>query len=176
MNHSFFSYRVHRQTHRHTPRQTDRHTDGHEYSIVAVDNNCVNCCNNHVSNITVVDVLHGVDKLKYRKSDAIEDILTDNIIHGSHRLYVLLAILFTSMNNHGKSPKNMLYGTIIPIPKVKGTTGKYHAITKSSVLLKLLEYIFLNKCNDDLCIADLQYGITKGVSTTSCTFIVQKVI
>ena len=107
---------------------------------------------------------------------AIEDILTDNIIHGSHRLYVLLAILFTSMNNHGKSPKNMLYGTIIPIPKVKGTTDKYHAITKSSVLLKLLEYIFLNKCNDDLCIADLQYGITKGVSTTSCTFIVQKVI
>ena len=52
-------------------------------------NKCVNCCNHHVSNITVVDVLQGVDKLKYGKSDAIEDILTDNIIYGSHRLYVI---------------------------------------------------------------------------------------
>ena len=51
------------------------------------------------------------------KSDGEEGLSSDHIINGPRLLYVLLTMVFNSMLIHGVSPKSMLVGTMIPIPK-----------------------------------------------------------
>ena len=48
---------------------------------------------------------------------------TDHIINGNNRLYVLLSILFSAMLLHGYCPKALMFGTMIPIPKISGATN-----------------------------------------------------
>ena len=82
------------------------------------------------------------------------------------------------MIKHGYCPENMLSGTTVPIPKVKGNNSadNYRAITLSNVTVKLMEAIILRKTKNLLNTSNLQYGFKSNMSTTSCTFVVQEVI
>ena len=55
-------------------------------------------CSDYI--ITVTDAY-----LKSGKSDGSEGLSSDHFIHGTHRFYVILSILFTSMLSHGFSQK-----------------------------------------------------------------------
>ena len=74
--------------------------------------------------ITVTDVKNAIAHRKSGKSDGSEGLFSDHFIHGTHRFYVILSILFTSMLSHGFSP--------IPISKDKKkslcNSGNYRAI------------------------------------------------
>ena len=72
-----------------------------------------------VYNISVEDVIEGVQRLKLGKSDGEEGLNSDHIIHGPRILYVLLTLVFHSMLVHGYSPDFVLVGTMVPIPKNK---------------------------------------------------------
>ena len=135
-------------------------------------------CNNHCSAVSVYDVIQAVKRMKHGKSDSTRIFCTDNIIHGSHKLYVLLSILFTCMMRHGLAPVEMQLGTMIPIPKINGTnkSDNYRAITLGSIVGKLLDIIILLNHKEELNNSYLQFGFKKGSSTTSCTFAVQEVI
>ena len=74
-------------------------------------------CSDYI--ITLTDVMNAIAHLKSGKSDGSEGLFSDHFIHGTHRFYVILSLLFTSMLSHGFSPNSMILGTMIPIPKDK---------------------------------------------------------
>ena len=48
------------------------------------------------------------------------NLFSDHLKNGTPRLYVLLGLLYLSMINHGYCPGEMLFGVMVPLPKVKG--------------------------------------------------------
>jgi hypothetical protein len=135
-------------------------------------------CLCHCGNVTVHDIKQGLSKLKNGKKDGMDNLFTDHLIHGTHRLLVLLSLLYSVILCHGHCPSDMLFGVMCPIPKVKGTnkSENFRAITLCSVFVKLFDSIILDKCKMLLSTSDLQYGFKSGSSTGSCTFVVQEVI
>ena len=123
-------------------------------------------CSDYI--ITVTDVMNAIAYFKSGKSDSSEGLFSDHFIHGTHRFYVILSILFTSMLSHGFSPNSMILGTMIPIPndnkKSLCNSGNY------STFSKILNWVILLKEEMTLCSSDLQFGFKKGTSTTQCTF------
>ena len=63
---------------------------------------CVESGSNY--NIHVSELANAVKKLKSGKSGGCEDILSDNIINGTHQLFVWLSVLSNAMIVHGYSP------------------------------------------------------------------------
>ena len=126
----------------------------HEMTCDEIKDKCLNSiCGCHYSNVTVADVKEGLIKLKSGKKDGIYNLFTDHLIHGPHRLLVLLSLLYSTI-------LDMLFGVMCPIPKVKGTnkSGNFRAITLCSVFVKLFDSIVLDKC-------------VKLLSTRSCLFL-----
>ena len=135
-------------------------------------------CKDHCSSIAVSDVTGVINLLKSGKRDDHKDLYTDNVIHGPHLLYVYISLLFTSMLCHGYAAEGMLKGTMVPLPKVKGTNkaDNFRAITLSSIFGKVLDLIILVRYNKHLQTSNLQFGFKKGSSTGICTYAVQEVI
>ena len=69
-----------------------------------------------VYNISVEDIIEGVQRLKLGKSKGEEGLNSDHVIHGPRILYVLLTLVFNCMLVHRYSPDAMLVGTMAPIP------------------------------------------------------------
>ena len=61
-----------------------------------------------VYDISVEDVVEGVQRLKLGKSDGEEGLNSDHIIHGPRILYVLLTLVFNSIVVYGYSPDSVL--------------------------------------------------------------------
>ncbi len=84
------------------------------------------------------------------------------------------------MLRHGLSLDGMLHGTIVPIPKGRwanvSSSDNFRAITLSSILCKLLDFIVMTKEKDNLCTSNLQFSFKPGDSTTLCTFMVEETI
>ena len=110
------------------------------------------------------------------KKDGKCNLFSDHLKNGTPRLYVLLSLLYSSMINHGYCPGEMLFGVMVPLPKVKGSnkSDDYRAITLGSIIGKLLDIILLNIVKDAL--ETCNFGFKKGSSTTACTFIIQEVV
>ncbi len=93
--------------------------------------------------ITVADVSKYVAHLKQGKTDGKEGLMSDNIIHRTHSLYVLLTIVFNAMLIHGVIPDSMILGTMVPIPENKKkslcNSDNYMAIALSSIIVKILD-------------------------------------
>ena len=124
--------------------------------------------------IQVNEVSNAVQKLKVGKSGGCEDITSDNIINGTHQLYVWLSLLFKAMVAHGYSPALTSYGLLVPIPKDKRKSlclsDNYRVIALSSVVCKVFDLLILKREMDKLCSSVMQFGFKEGVSTTQCTF------
>ena len=135
-------------------------------------------CSDYI--ITVTDVINAIAHLKSGKSDGSEGLFFDHFVHGTHRFYVILSMLFTSMLPHGFSPISMILGTMIPIPKDKKkslcNSGNYSVIALSSIFSKILDMVILIKEEMTLCSSNLQFGFKKGTSITQCTFICWKLL
>ena len=71
---------------------------------------------------------------------------------------------------HGYCPGEMLFGVMVPLPKVKGSnkSDDYRAITLGSIIGKLLDIILLNIVKDALETCNLQFGFKKGSFSRSC--------
>ena len=100
----------------------------HLYNSVSYDVDEMNVINTEINkqikenvayDITVDEVIEGVQRLKLGKSDGEEGLNSNHIIHGPKILFVLLALIFNSMLVHGFSPNSMLVGSMVPIPKDK---------------------------------------------------------
>ena len=89
-----------------------------------------------------------------------------------------LSIFFSSIIVHGYCPPEMMYGKMVPVPKVTGSSNfdDFRAITLASIIAKLLDIILLNFCQETLETCNLQFGFKNGSSTACCPFILQKVV
>jgi hypothetical protein len=82
------------------------------------------------------------------------------------------------MLTHGFTPLDILKGTIIPIPKIKGTnkSENYRGITLGSMICEILESVLLHQYKEHLSSCELQFGFKSKSSTTTCNFMVQETI
>ena len=96
-----------------------------------------------VYNISVENVIEGVQRLKLGKSDGEEGLNSDHIVHSPKILYV-----FNSMLVHWHSPDSMLVGTMVLLPKDKRqlacTSDNFRAITAMLPNCLLLLYYLKN--------------------------------
>ena len=143
-----------------------------------LNKNSGSSCKCHKSVITVDDVCKAIKYMKCGKKDGKFNLFSGHLKNGTPRLYMLLSLLYSSMINHGYCPGEMLFGVMVPLPKVKGSnkSDDYRAITLGSIIGKLLDIILLNIVKDALETCNLQFGFKKGSSTTACTFIIQEVV
>lgn len=142
--------------------------------------NCVHgqCYSNH--NITVKSVSSATSKLKSAKSDGHSLFSSDHVIHGTHKLKVLLGLMYSSALTHGCLPNHLAKSVIIPIPKDThkslNTSTNYRGIALASPLAKMMELILMDEHSHVLQTCDLQFGFKPGTSTTQCTMVVDEII
>ena len=67
--------------------------------------------------ITIGNVQEAIHKLKSGKSDCVDSVMSDNLLHGTNRLFQYIAGLFTTMLCHGIAPTGFLLSKLVPIPK-----------------------------------------------------------
>ncbi len=119
-------------------------------------------------------VIKPVAPIKQGKTDEEEGLMSDNIIHGTHNLYVLLTIVFKSMLIHGVSLDSMILGTMVPITKNKKksmcNSDNYRAIALSGIIGKILDWVILIKECHVLKSSNLHFGFKNNLFTTQCTF------
>ena len=79
---------------------------------------------------------------------------------------------------HDYAAEGLLKGTMVPLPKVKGTNkaDDFRAIALSSIFGKVLDLIILVRYNKHLRTSNLQFGFKKSSSKGTCTYVVQEVI
>ena len=130
--------------------------------------------------ISVHDVSNAVLHKKKGKGDGHEGLCSDNIINAPHSLFVILTLIYNAMLVHGLSPDSMILGTMVPIPKNRCQSmvdsNNYRAITLSSIMGKVLDWVVLLKESAALVSSDLQFGFKQGVSTTQCSFLMLETI
>ena len=134
---------------------------------------------NHVHNISVKEVKDAVALLKSGKKEE-NCLYSDHFKAGSHRLIVILTLLFNSMLTHGIAPDEFLLGTMIPLIKNprgnKQSSDNYRSLTIGTGLSKLLDIIIKKQQSDALDTSDLQFGFKEKSSTSMCTFMVLETI
>ena len=133
----------------------------------------------HLHNLAVNDLKKAVDDLKSDKKDD-TGICTNHIINGTHKLHIVLTMLFNTMLRHGTAPDALLQGTMLPLVKDKRgklqDSSNYRAITIGSSILKLFEIVILNNQKFSLETSNLQFGFKKKSSPVMCSMSVQEVI
>lgn len=128
--------------------------------------------------VTVFDIRRAVVLLKSGKSDG--TLVTDHLINAPATIHVHFSLLFTIMVRHGFAPRPFTDSVIVPIPKNMrkslNNSENYRGIALNSPLSKLFELVILTRHRNILSTSDLQFGYKKGLSTNSCSFIVDEVI
>ena len=145
-----------------------------------IDLKCMQGLCNTSHHVTACAVSECIKQLKHRKSDGYSGHCTDHFINGTPRLHTVLSLLISSMISHGYAPEQLSLATIIPIIKNKrksaNDVNNYRGIALSSVLGKLIDLIIIDSQCDSLKSSELQFGFTKGCSTSKCTFVADETI
>ena len=113
--------------------------------------------------IYVIDVHMVMKSLKYRKEDGTVNVMSECIIYAPHRLQVL-AMLFNIMVIHGTGAEGSREGNMTPIPNSQAMTtlsDTYRAITLTSLIGKIFDFIILRKQKQSLMSDHLQFGLKK---------------
>ena len=133
----------------------------------------------HLHNLSVNDLKNAIDDLKKDKKDE-TGLSTNHLKNGTHKLYIVLAMLFNAMLRHGVAPDTLLQGTMLPLVKDKRgklqDSANYRAITIGSSILKLFEIVILNKQSFMFQTSNLQFGFKKKSSPVMCSMTAQEVI
>ena len=127
---------------------------------------------------SVTDIERAILKLKKGKADGHTKLQSDCLKHAPKRLHVWICALMNSMLVHGFSPYKLLIGTMTPIPKSRNCTlssDKYRAITLISCLIKLFDYIVLDRQKNIFKTDALQFGFKDKCSTTLCSVMMTEI-
>ena len=145
---------------------------------------CIRCKRNNIESghkvITVQDVVTCIGRLKSGKSDASCQLYSDHFMQGTHRLFVMITLLYSSMMLHGTIPTAMNISTLVPVPKNKmkslNSSDNYRAIALSSTVGKIVDKVILLKYSNAFITSDQQFGFKQKHSTIQCTFAVNEII
>ena len=149
-----------------------------------LDNQIVNKCKNNNCNnshfVSKDDVVKAIVKLKSNKSDGFYGHNSNHIIHGTDKLYDLIAGLLTGMLQHGYASPEFRMSLMVPIVKSNqksvSDSSNYRAIALSNIISKIADIIIIDKQQDIFTSSDFQFGFTEKCSTTQCTFVVNEVV
>ena len=121
-----------------------------------------------------------ISKLDKHRNDCFYKFKSDALVNAKDILCEYLALLFQSAFIHGYLPKNILMAKLQPIIKdklaSKCNSSNYRAIGISSLILKILDLLFLDLFEDSLNVSEQQFGFQKNCSTTFCTFTVKETV
>jgi hypothetical protein len=130
--------------------------------------------------ITASEVRDAIGKLKPNRRDGYLELTTNHFIHAPDSLCVHVAFLFSTMLVHALPPDDMLFSTVIPIPKNnnvdRSASENYRGITLSSVLGKIFDLITIHRFRDRLVTSDLQFGFRPKRGTDMCTMLLKEII
>ena len=92
----------------------------------------------------------------------------------------LLAVIIRCYLVHGHVTRFFLLATLVPIIKDKlgciNSSKNYRSIAISSLILKMLDWIFILLFGDNLGLHDLQFAYQPGISGNMCTFAVLETV
>ena len=91
----------------------------------AISHQCCNSVSNpseHLCENDHNDFRAALSHIKYGKSDGCTQCSSDHIKHGTPKLHVYFSLVLSKVLSHGYVPKDMLMGTISPIPKNRKKT------------------------------------------------------
>ena len=152
-------------------------TDANQLSDIKLSLNDSLLLKRNVESITTKCVIDAISKLKQDKSDS-SGLNTNHFRLGGNRLAVYLGLLYTSMLVHGYTVDELLFSTVVPIPKNPraslSDSNNYRGIALCSCLSKILDTIILTKYNHLLCSSDLQFAYKEKLGTTMCTLILKQ--
>ena len=121
-----------------------------------------------------------MDKIKPNKSDPIFDFYSDFLENGPEILIFHLEIMVKAFLVHGHVSKLLLLASLVPIVKYKlgdlCSSENYRSIAISSIILKLMDWIFINIYGHLLKCDDFQFGFQELSSTSLCSWVVYETI
>ena len=133
-----------------------------------------------VLKVTPAIVKEAAKKLKCGKSDPVFSFSSDCIKNAPDILFVELSKLLQGFLVHGHVTLILLLATLVPIIKNKlgsiNVSKNYRSITISSLLLKIIDWIFLILFGSAFMLNDFQYAYQAGCSTTMCTWAVVETV
>ena len=134
----------------------------------------------YTNEINVNHIRDAIAKLKNGKNGGEEGLFSDHVINGTNLLAVWLTCLFNCMLSHGICPSSTSHGTMVPIPNDKrksvGCSDNYRAITLSSIIGKVFDWVIILTEKDNLISSDMQFGFKEHFSTSQCTFVMSEII
>ena len=147
-----------------------------------VDNKCnkglCNIANNH--NVTNIIVRNAIMSLKRGKDDEIFEMYSDHFLNAPESVNKILSQILTIMLKHGTTSQLINKSIIKPIPKDKkksmADSSNYRAISKNSIISKIIDYVIIQLIDDKMTTSDYQYGYKENFSTSLCSFLVTETI
>ena len=138
------------------------------------------CSSSHCHTIEKYIVQNAINKLKSNKDDEVYGVSTDHFINATDLVYEKLAQLITVMIRHGLASEIINTSIVKPIPKNKqksiSDSNNYRAISKNTILSKIIDHILLDKVGDKLTTSVYQFAYKEGYSTSMCSFLVAETI
>ena len=125
-------------------------------------------------------MVKAVNRLHNGKGNGYKGLMSELIKLASDKLFVHIAMLFTSMTVHGFVPEDFQVSTIVPIRKGKNAnltdSDSYRGITLSSILGKVFDLVVLYRYSHHLVMSDLQFGFKANRSTNMCSMVLKETI
>ena len=115
-----------------------------------------------IDKVNICSIKDAMDKIKPSKSDSTWNLTSDFLENGPEILFKHLEILIRSFLVHGHVSQVFLLATLVPIVKDKlgdlCSSTNYRSIAISSVILKLIDWPFINIFGHHLKLDDFQFG------------------
>ena len=132
-----------------------------------------------VNKITGTVMKEACLRMKPGKADVSGSYTSSVFLNSPDLLFEELASIFRSYLIHGNVTLQLLSCAFLPLCK-KGIknpslSSSYRTIAASSQLLKLFEYVILVLWGPSLDSDSMQFGFKRGVSTTTCSWMVMEV-
>ncbi len=125
-------------------------------------------------NVYVSEIMEAIKYLPHNKSPGHDSLMSEHFQYASHRLPVLLAILFKLMQQHGYLPDSFMLAMLVPILKRKTgdltSTGNYCPIALATVCSKIMETCLVSRLESFLYTNDNQFAHKRGHSTDMCIY------
>ena len=125
-------------------------------------------------------IKEAINSLNNGKDDEIYGLTSDNFLNASEMAINKFSILINAMLRHGCTSQSMNKAVIKPIPKNKqksqSDSANYRAISKNTIISKIIDYVILFKISKNLSTSSFQFAYKKGFSTTLCSFLVAETL
>ena len=133
-----------------------------------------------VLRVTPSVVKEATKKLKPGKSDPVFSFGSDCFKNSPDVLFVNLANILQGFLIHGHVTQILLLATLIPLIKDKlashNISKNYRSIALSSIMLKLLDWVFIILHGETFGLNDFQFAYQEGHSTTMATWAVLETV